>query len=127
MGHPRRMEPLDVAVASFLEHLEHVRRASPKTVEAYKRDLAQLHAFLVEKKLPGAKDVARIDAFALRAFLAARYGTDATTSVLRKLSAVRSFLRFCVRTRRLKASPADVLESPKRPKPLPRTVSVEEA
>ncbi len=114
-------------IPRFLEHLQHVRRASPHTQAGYRRDLAQLHAWLVDNKLPGAKDLARLDLFALRGFLASRYKTDSTTTVLRKLSAIRTFLRWCVKQKILKSSPADALDSPKRPKTLPRTVSVDEA
>ena len=35
----------------FLEHLRHVRRASPHTVHAYAEDLRQFCAWLEEKKL----------------------------------------------------------------------------
>ncbi len=114
-------------VDAYLENLQHVRRASPHTVANYRRDLAQLHAHLVEKKHPAVKDVKRIDVYALRGFLAWRYGADATTSVLRKLSAIRSFLKWCVKDRRATSNPAALLDSPKRPKGLPRAVSVEEA
>ena len=115
------------AVAAWLEHLTHVRRTSPHTVAGYSRDLAQLQAFLDEKKHPARDDVAKLDTYALRGFLAWRYGKDATTSVLRKLSAIRSFLRWCVKDKRLKTNPAALVDTPKRPKALPRAVSVEEA
>lgn len=118
---------MEGAVAGFYEHLAHVKRASPHTLASYRRDLTQLHAWLVENKLPGAKDLARIDLYSLRGFLASRYKQDATTTVLRKLSAIRTFLRWAVKSRLLKSSPADALDSPKRPKTLPRTVSVDEA
>jgi integrase/recombinase XerC len=118
---------MEEPLARFYEHLAHVKRASPHTQSSYRRDLEQLHAWLQERKLPGAKDLTRLDLFALRGFLAARYEQDATTTVLRKLSAIRTFLRWAVNNRLLKSSPADALDSPKRPKTLPRTVSVEEA
>jgi integrase/recombinase XerC len=47
--------------------------------------------------------------------------------VLRKVSAIRTFLRWALRDKRIKASPADLLDNPKRRTTLPRTVSVEEA
>lgn len=114
-------------IPRFLEHLQHVKRASPHTQAGYRRDLEQLCAWLTENKMPGAKDLSRLDLFSLRGFLASRYKSDSTTTVLRKLSAIRTFLRWSVKQRLIKSSPADALDSPKRPKTLPRTVSVDEA
>lgn len=115
------------AIEAFLTHLRTVRRASEHTERGYRQDLLALHAWLVEKEHPGATNLAQLDHIALRGFLAERFGKDATTSVLRRLSAIRSFFRWCVKSKRMAQSPADLLESPKRPKALPRTVSVEEA
>ena len=117
----------DDAVAHYLEHLTHVKRASPHTVRSYTGDLAQVRTFLVDKSHPALGDLARLDLFALRGFLAWRHKDDATTSVLRKLSALRSFLLWCKREGRITTSPAALLESPKRPKAVPRSVSVDEA
>ena len=48
------------------------------------------------------------------------------TSVARKLSAVRSFLRQWVRDGHMEASPADAVPNPKQPKHLPRDLSVDQ-
>ncbi len=117
----------DDAVAEYLAHLEHVRRLSGHTLRAYEGDLALLRAFLVESKSRGLADLERLDLYALRAFLAARHKSDATSSTLRRLSAIRGFLAFCRKTDRVKSSVAALLDSPKRPKQLPRSVSVDEA
>lgn len=114
-------------VDDFLLYMTHVRRASAHTVAGYRHDLAQLQTWLTEKKHPAAKALGKLDAFALRGFLADRFGEDATTTVLRKLSALRSFLRWAKKDKRITQSPADLIDSPKRPKTLPRSVSVEEA
>ena len=117
----------DEAVASYVRHLKHIRRASPHTVLSYGKDLAQFRAFLIEKTHPGLKDLRRVDVIALRGFLASRHKVDATASVLRKLSTLRSFFAHAKREKRVGASPAALIEAPKRPKSLPRSVSVEEA
>ncbi len=117
----------DGAVAAFLSHVRHVRRLSPHTERAYEGDLATLRAFLSEKCPRALDDVGRIDVYTLRAFLAARHSKDATTSTLRRLSAIRGFLRWARTSALISASPADVLDAPKRPKSLPRSVSVDEA
>ncbi|MDP2343932.1 MAG: tyrosine recombinase XerC [Deltaproteobacteria bacterium] len=117
----------DDAVADFLNHIEHVRRLSAHTLRAYEGDLALLRAFLVSSKSKGIADLELLDLYALRAFLAARHAHDATTSTLRRLSAIRGFLGFCRKTGRVKHSVAVLLESPRRPRSLPRSVSVDEA
>jgi integrase/recombinase XerC len=118
---------MDADIAEFLTHLVHVKRASPHTVSSYEKDLRQLHAWLVVKKHKAANDTRALDVMALRGFLAARHDEDKVTTVMRKLSAIRSFLRHLVREGRLPVSPADRIDSPKRPKSLPRAVSVDEA
>lgn len=117
----------DGALAAYLSHLEHVKRCSPHTVRSYGNDLAQLRAFLAEKQHKALGDLKKLDVLALRGFLAERHRADATTSVLRKLSAVRGFLKHAKKEKRIDSSPAALLDSPKRPKSLPRTVSVDEA
>lgn len=126
------MDPLldssfDGALAAYLLHLEHVKRCSAHTVKSYRHDLAQLRAFLAEKKHAALANLKKLDVLALRGFLAERHRADATTSVLRKLSAIRGFLKHAKKEKRIDASPAALLDSPKRPKSLPRTVSVDEA
>jgi integrase/recombinase XerC len=117
----------DDAAAAWRSHLEHVRRMSPHTVRAYEADLALLRAFLADKAPTALTDLRRLDLYALRAFLAARYRTDATTSTLRRLSAIKGFLAHCKKAGLIGFSPAALLEAPRRPKQLPRAVSVDEA
>lgn len=117
----------DAALASYVAHLEHVKRASGHTVTSYTRDLEQLRAFLADKKHPALADLRKLDVIVLRGFLADRHRKDATTSVLRKLSSLRGFLKHAKKEKRIVASPAALLDSPRRPKALPRSVSVDEA
>lgn len=114
-------------MADYLLHLQHVKRASAHTISGYQRDLSQLHEWLCATEHPGAARLAKIDTYALRGFLASRYEKDSSTTVLRKRSAIRSFLRWAKREKRIAQSPADMLDGPKRPKSLPKSVSVDEA
>ena len=117
----------DTAVSAWLGHQRHVRRLSAHTERAYEGDLAVFRAFLVDKAPKALADLRRIDLYTLRAFLAARHQHDATTSTLRRLSALRGFFTWCRVSGHIEQSPADLIESPKRPKALPRAVSVDEA
>jgi integrase/recombinase XerC len=114
-------------IDDFIRHLSHIRRLSGHTTRCYRRDLEQLKAWLQDKNHPGATDLARVDIIAIRGFLASRYGRDKSRTVSRKLSTIRTFFRFCVRNQLIEASPADPIESPKQPKDLPRSLSVDEA
>ncbi len=120
-------QSFDGCVSAWLAALRHIRRVSPHTQRAYEGDLALLRGFLVDKAPKLLDDLARLDLYTLRGFLAARHGTDAATSTGRRLSAIRSFMTFCRKAGVVTASPADLIDAPKRAKLLPRSVSVDEA
>jgi len=85
---------LDAAVERFREHLTHERDLSPRTVEAYVTDLAQLSSFLAERNGEGVK-VQRVDVADIRAFLAAEMSRGlAGRSMMRKISSIRAFFRY---------------------------------
>ena len=85
---------LDAAIERFRTHLAHERGLSPRTVEAYASDLASLSAFLAERG-PDDVELARVDATALRAYLAAEMARGLSgRSMMRRVSAMRSFFRF---------------------------------
>jgi integrase/recombinase XerC len=116
------------AVDRFLAYLRDQRRVSPQTLRAYRSDLEQFGDYLgaqyEDGKPPGPEE---IDALAVRGFVASmsRSGLG-KSSISRKLSAVRSFLRHAVREGRIEASPAESIPSPRVPRPLPRTMTVDE-
>ena len=110
------------AVTDFLRHLELERNLSPRTLEAYQRDLLQFARFLENEGVA----LERIDTMLLRRYLARLHQSCSKTSIGRKLSALRTFFRFLVREGRLTASPADSLATPRAEKYLPRTLSVDD-
>ena len=112
-------------VASFLDSLVATRGASPHTCAAYRRDLEQLRAFLAREGY--APDVARVDARAIRAFLAALHrGGIAKASLARKLACLRSFFRFLCRRGLLERNPAAALPAPRPARPLAPHLTVDE-
>ena len=119
--------PYDSAVQRFLDALRDQRRVSPETLRAYESDLAQFRESLVPRfgdQPPGPDS---IDTLAVRGFVAGLHRRGiAKTSVARKLSAVRSFLRHAVRAGAIDASPAEGIPTPKRPKLLPKNLTVDE-
>ena len=120
-------DSFDPAVSRFLAYLEDQRRVSKETLRAYASDLDQFRALLVERyggPLPGP---AAIDALTIRGFVARLHkGGLARSSVARKLSAVRSFLKHAVRLGVIDTSPAEGVPTPKQPKLLPKNLTVDE-
>jgi len=88
---------------------------SRNTLEAYRRDIGQLAAFLKGRGLVSADEA---DLFS---FLASRKGR--ASSAARMLSSLKRFYQYCVRERRIGTDPTLKLEPPKRPRRFPRSLS----
>lgn len=116
----------------YLAHLRGERRASPKTGEAYGRDLAAFFAFLTEHlgAPPMLSDLGTLYARDFRAYLAKRRaGPDGLSprSVARALAAIRGFFRYAERRWGVKNDELALVQSPKLPRALPRPVSEDAA
>ncbi|MBA2566091.1 MAG: tyrosine-type recombinase/integrase [Gemmatimonadetes bacterium] len=111
---------------AFVDHLRRERDYSAHTVAAYARDVDQFLAFLQRYEGGGRPDLGAVDPLALRGFLGelGRAGTG-RKSLGRKLSAIRSFYRFAIRTGAVATNPARSLATPRASKPLPRVLSEE--
>jgi len=92
-------------------------RRSPRTVDAYRRDLANLHAFLD-------KDVARVTPEELESWVATmRADGLAASTIARRVSAVRAFFRHLVVIGMRDENPAASVQLPRRARTLPRALS----
>jgi integrase/recombinase XerC len=114
------------SVRGFLDFLASERRASRHTVAAYRRDLAQLASFMVEKRgreVPPAK----VDVFLLRQWLGTMARVVAPPSVARKIAATKAFFRFLHHRGLIEKDPASDLASPKVRRPLPTFLGVDAA
>ena len=108
----------------FLDHLRTERRLSPRTLDAYRRDLDALCAFCDAQ---GLSDWTRLDAHQVRAFVAARHRAGLSgRSLQRALSAVRSLYRFLMREGLADHDPAADVRAPKAARRLPTTLDVEQ-
>jgi integrase/recombinase XerD len=96
-------------------------RLAPRTVEAYRRDLADLAAFL--QASPATATPAKLAEYV--ASMRAR-GLAATT-IARRIAALRSFYRHQMLVGTREDNPAAELELPRRARTLPRTLSAGEA
>jgi integrase/recombinase XerD len=110
-------------IHEFLAHLAIERNLSPRTVEAYRRDLQQFDAWL------GARGVGLdgVERATLRSYLGTRRdnGLSARSSA-RALSALRSFFRFLVNNEILTADPTANLRSPSLWRTVPHALSPQE-
>ncbi|CAN5792503.1 tyrosine recombinase XerC [soil metagenome] len=109
------------ALADFLHHIEHERQLSPRTVSAYTNDLTEFEAFLGRYYGSGEWSWAGVDRLAIRSFMGdcmTRRGLS-KRSVARKLSAVRSFYRFCHLEELVETNPARSVRSPRGERTLP--------
>jgi integrase/recombinase XerD len=108
-------------IEQFLDMLAAERGAGVNTLSAYRRDLADLSAYLGA----AAASIAKATTDQLRAYLGslATRGFKAS-SVARRLSATRQLYRFLYAEGRRGDDPAAVLEGPKRGLTLPKVLSI---
>jgi tyrosine recombinase XerC len=110
-------------LGEFLAYLTHERNASPHTISSYRIDIGQLAAYLEERKIR----LPQVDNVVLRGFLVELYRRKlGKTSAARKLAAIRSFFKFCVRRRILDENPAKVVSTPRIEQHVPGFLSEEE-
>ncbi len=122
----------DVAaeVVRWHAYLAAERRMSPKTIEAYGRDVSQFLAFMAEH-LGGAPSLKKLEQLApqdVRAFMAARRADGITgRSLMRTLAGVRSFARFLEKNGKGKVGALAAVRTPKIPKSLPKPLAIADA
>jgi len=107
--------PEDPSIAAFVNELHYARGRSPRTCEAYARDLEFFAKFLKGRDLVGAQR-ADVKAFVLELAGKRRYQPAA---IRRKLVALRRFYRYLVVEGRRPDDPLTGIEPPKLPKRLP--------
>jgi integrase/recombinase XerD len=118
-----KRKPAGDAAALFLDMMATERGASANTLDGYRRDLEDYLDFLAGKK----RNAAAASTEDIRAYLAALAKRSlAASSVARRLSAIRQMHRFLYAEGMRTDDPAAVLEGPRRGRPLPKILSVDE-
>lgn len=108
----------------FQDHLAVEKGASPRTSEAYLRDIARFATFCVTK---GAREPGEASARILRDYVYHLKDLGLSpSSIRRNVSAVRSYFRFMLGEGALVRDPSERLEAPKRWRTLPEVLTVEE-
>jgi integrase/recombinase XerD len=110
---------LPEGVDEYLLALDVERGLSANTIHAYRRDLGQYLEFL---------EGAEPDQGSVERFVAHLRAADlASSTVGRKLAAIRGLHRFLVVEGLRQTDPTLLLESPRRPEPFPKALTVDQA
>ncbi len=109
----------------FQDYLSVEKGSSPRTTEAYLRDLARFATFA---SIKGATVPASVSARTLREYVYHLKDLGlAPASIRRNVSAVRGYFRFMLEEGELVRDPSERLETPKRWRTLPDVLTVDEA
>jgi integrase/recombinase XerC len=112
----------------FISYLKNTKNMSEHTVSSYGIDICQFAALCL-KKNPLSEQIAweDVSVYDARSFIVELQDENLSkTSILRKLSALRSFFRYLVRDCRVKGNPFSGLTGPKKQKNLPKYMTVNE-
>ena len=116
-------------IDAYLRHLETERRLSPHTLSAYRRDLRSLAEYAGRHSIP----LEEMDSHAVRRFAAESHRRGSRRrrrlsprSVARRLSAVRSFFAWLLRSRVIGSNPAADVQAPRPARRLPSTLDADQ-
>lgn len=106
----------------FLEMLAAERQAAVNTIESYKRDLTGFFTFIKDLN-----NLENITSDHLQKFIHHLHTQSfQPTSIARKISALRQFFHFLISMSYLPHDPSEHIQSPRKNRPLPKILSVEE-
>ena len=116
----------NINVENFLAYLRNERQASEHTIVNYAMDIEQFSHIVLDSSLEKAV-WGKADVYRARSFIVALQKDDlARTTILRKISSLRSFYRFLVRENITETNPFVGITSPKKGKKLPKYMSIDE-
>jgi integrase/recombinase XerC len=108
------------AIQPFINYLKFEKRYSPHTIRSYQDDLVQFFTWLQEQFNMTAPALAEISPAFVRSWLASlKENKNTAKTINRKISSLKSFFKYHLRTGQLEQSPMGTIISPKVPKRLP--------
>jgi len=117
---------IDKLIKLFLDHLKFERRLSVHTQIAYSKDLHDWAQFLGQEM--NVDLIAQVNPSFIRSWLASLREVGVTPrSIIRKISALKSFYKFLLRTGGISISPMTQITAPKMGKSLPVFIKEDEA
>ena len=115
---------MDTHFQDYLTMLRVERNLSPRTLEAYQRDLKHYLSFIVDK---GVKSLSNISQMHIREYIRSLNEKGlAASSIARIFSSIRSYHKFLSAENYVNENPTLILTSPKAPKKLPHVLMEEE-
>ena len=112
-------------IDNYKNYLIFERRMAKNTTSSYIRDLMGYQQFLEENRKK--TDITKVDKLDIQNYLEYLNKNDyTTTSIARKLTAVKNFHKYLLATNRVKVDEALTIERPKLRKALPNVLTVEE-
>ncbi|MBU1054432.1 MAG: tyrosine recombinase XerC [Proteobacteria bacterium] len=126
--------PIDSIISSFIETLASEKGYSHNTCRAYANDLDEFASFAAKKSGLNSDEeserkifmVEDADHLLIRAFLGYLHKKDKKSSIVRKLSALRSFFKHLVRHNIISNNPVELISTPKQDKNIPAYLTVDE-
>ena len=109
-------------IERFIRYIKTEKRYSNLTVSAYERDLKQFGEYLIN--IYGIHDITEATTEMVRSFMVSLKTEkgEENRSINRKMSALRSFYKFCLREEAIMISPMQGIKSLKQPKELAKFV-----
>ncbi|WP_207515105.1 tyrosine-type recombinase/integrase [Longitalea luteola] len=109
-----------VTVYNFLNYLKFEKRYAENTILAYEEDLQQFFGYLQQQFNLQQPALGEIAAAFIRSWLASlKENRNSARTINRKISTLKSFFKYHLRTGQLEQSPMTTIISPKMPKRLP--------
>jgi len=110
-------------IEQFIEMMVAERGAAANTVDAYRRDLSDFHAFLVKKS----ESLGAVSRAGIESFMAGlSHGGLSAQTVARKLSALRQLFQFLYSEKLRADNPTATLQTPRTAKRLPKTLTIDD-
>lgn len=109
-------------VQDFFSYLSHIRNYSPHTIRNYQIDLDLFFTFIKKEE----QSLFSLNKKNIRAYLAFLHTRYARKSIIRKVSALRSFFRYLLKNHHITYNPMDEIEGMKGSKSLPNFLSIEQ-
>lgn len=111
-------------IAEFIDYLSSERGLAPNTLESYSRDLVQFSRYLEKDPVASYDSASRTTVVSYLLYLQKQ--GKATSTIARRLAALKAFYQYLVRESRVVQDPTAHLESPKQQKRLPKVLTVKE-
>jgi|TARA_B100001079_G_scaffold3062_1_gene2615 integrase/recombinase XerD len=115
---------MDTHFQDYLTMLRVERNLSPRTLEAYQRDLKHYLSFIVDKNIISLSNISQMH---IREYIRSLNEKGlAASSIARIFSSIRSYHKFLSAENYVNENPTLILTSPKAPKKLPHVLMEEE-